>query len=367
MSFSIGIVGLPNVGKSTLFKALTKKQVDIQNYPFCTIDPNVGVVAVPDERLEKLAVFSRSKKITPTVIEFVDIAGLVRGASQGEGLGNQFLSHIRETRAIAQVVRIFEDANITHVEKRVDPLGDVEIINLELIFADLATVAKRLEQTAKEAKSGTNKEAVTRKAVLEKMKTALESNTLLNAISFSEAEMPFLKELNLLTAKPILYVLNKKFGGQNLDELNDERWQKLLEYFQKQNSIYVTLDAAIELELNELSNEERGAYKKEFGLPEASGLDELIKKSYPLLGLITYLTTGEDETRAWTVKRGTKAPQAAAEIHTDFEKKFIRAEVINWQKLLDAGSYALARERGLLRTEGKEYIVQDGDVIEFKI
>ena len=367
MSFSIGIVGLPNVGKSTLFKALTKKQVDIQNYPFCTIDPNVGVVAVPDERLEKLAVFSRSAKITPTVIEFVDIAGLVRGASQGEGLGNQFLSHIRETKAIAQVVRIFEDANITHVEKRIDPLGDIEIINLELIFADLATVAKRLEQTAKEAKSGTNKEAAAHKAVLEKMKTALESNLLLNAITFSEAETPFLKELNLLTAKPILYVLNKKFGGQNLDELNDERWQKLLEYFQKQNSIYVTLDAAIELELNELSNEERGAYKKEFGLPEASGLDELIKKSYPLLGLITYLTTGEDETRAWTVKRGTKAPQAAAEIHTDFEKKFIHAEVINWQKLLDAGSYPAAREKGLLRTEGKEYIVQDGDVMEFKI
>src|SRR3972149_4076901 len=341
MSFSIGIVGLPNVGKSTLFKALTKKQVDIQNYPFCTIDPNVGVVAMPDERLEKLAMFSHSKKITPTVIEFTDIAGLVRGASQGEGLGNQFLSHIRETKAITQVVRIFEDQNITHVEKRVDPLGDIEIINLELIFADLATVAKRLEQTAKEAKSGTNKEAVARKEVLEKMKTVLESNILLNAVSFSEAEMPFLKELNLLTVKPILYVLNKKFGGQNLDEINDERWQKLLEYFQKQNSIYVTLDAAIELELNELSNEERATYKKEFGLPEASGLDELIKKSYQLLRLITYLTTGEDESRAWTVRQGVKAPRAAAEIHTDFEKKFIRAEVINWQKLLDADNFTL--------------------------
>ena len=367
MSFSIGIVGLPNVGKSTLFKALTKKQVDIQNYPFCTIDPNVGVVVVPDERLEKLATFSRSAKITPTVIEFTDIAGLVKGASQGEGLGNQFLSHIRETKAIAQVVRIFEDPNITHVEKRVDPLGDIEIINLELIFADLSTVAKRLEQTAKEAKSGTNKEALARKAVLEKMKTALESNILLNAVPFSESEMPFLKELNLLTAKPILYVLNKKFGGQNLDELNDERFKKLMEYFQKKNAVFVTLDTAIELELNELSEEERTAYKKEFELPEASGLDELIKKSYQLLGLITYLTTGEDETRAWTIKQNTKAPQAAAEIHTDFEKKLIRAEVINWQTLLDAGSYASAREKGLLRTEGKEYIVQDGDLVEFKI
>ena len=370
MSFSIGIVGLPNVGKSTLFKALTKKQVDIQNYPFCTIDPNVGVVAMPDERLEKLAMFSHSKKITPTVIEFTDIAGLVRGASQGEGLGNQFLSHIRETKAITQVVRIFEDQNITHVEKRVDPLGDIEIINLELIFADLATVAKRLEQTAKEAKSGTNKEAIARKAVLEKMKTILlEAKLPIGSLAsnFSEVELPFLKELNLLTAKPILYVLNKKFGGQNLDEMNDERYKKLTDYFQKNNAVYVALDAAIELELNELSEEERASYKKEFGLPEASGLDELIKKSYQLLGLITYLTTGEDETRAWTVRQGAKAPRASAEIHTDFEKKFIRAEVINWQTLLDAGSYALAREKGLLRTEGKEYAVRDGDVIEFRI
>ncbi|MBI5913595.1 redox-regulated ATPase YchF [Candidatus Azambacteria bacterium] len=366
MSLSIGIVGLPNVGKSTLFKALTKKQVDIQNYPFCTIEPNVGVVAVPDQRLEKLAAFSHTAKIVPTIIEFSDIAGLVRGASQGEGLGNQFLSHIRETKAIAQVVRIFEDDNIIHVEKRIDPLGDIEVINLELIFADLSTITKRLEKTTRDAKSG-SKELIAEKVTLEKIKVALESGALANTLSFEPGELPLIKELNLLTTKPILYVLNKKLGGKNLDELNDERYRRLMDYFTKTNAVFVALDAAIELELNELSPEEREEYKKELGIAEASGLDALITKSYELLGLETYITTGEMETRAWTIHRGTKAPQAAAEIHGDFEKKFIRAEVINWQDLLNAGSYAAAREKGLLRTEGKEYVVKDGDVMEFKI
>ena len=370
MSLSIGIVGLPNVGKSTLFKALTKKQVDIQNYPFCTIEPNVGVVAVPDERLEKLAVFSHTAKIVPTIVEFSDIAGLVRGASQGEGLGNQFLSHIRETKAIAQVVRIFEDDNIIHVEKRIDPLGDIEVINLELIFADLSTVTKRLEKTTRDAKSG-SKELAAEKVTLEKIKAVLESGALVNTLAFEPGELPFIKELNLLTAKPILYVLNKKLGGKNLDELpptgGDARYQRLMEYFTKTNAVFVALDAAIELELNELSPAEREEYKKEFGIAQSSGLDTLIQKSYELLGLETYITTGEMETRAWTIRKGTKAPQAAAEIHGDFEKKFIRAEVINWQDLLDAGSYAAAREKGLLRTEGKEYVVKDGDVVEFKI
>lgn len=366
MSLSIGIVGLPNVGKSTLFKALTKKPVDIQNYPFCTIDPNVGVVTVPDERLEQLAKLSHSVKIVPTVIEFVDIAGLVKGASEGEGLGNQFLSHIRETKAIAQVVRIFEDENIIHVEKRVDPLADIEIINLELIFADLATVKKRLEKVAGEAKSG-RKEALVQKATLEKMQAALEAGKLANTIAFDETELALVKELNLITTKPILYVLNKKMGGTNLDESNDERYRKLMAYFKEHHALYVTLDAAIELEMNELSGEERAEYKKEFGLSEASGLDELIKKSYELLGLETYLTTGETETRAWTITKGAKAPQAAAEIHTDFEKKFIRAEVVYWKDLIDTGSYAAARAKGLVRTEGKEYVVKDGDVVEFKI
>lgn len=366
MSLSIGIVGLPNVGKSTLFKALTKKPVDIQNYPFCTIDPNVGVVTVPDERLEKLAVIANSVKIVPTVIEFVDIAGLVKGASEGEGLGNQFLSHIRETKAIAQVVRIFEDENIIHVEKRVDPLADIEIINLELIFADLATVKKRLDKVTGEAKSG-RKEAVMQKETLEKLQSALEAGKLANTTVFEETELALVKELNLITTKPILYVLNKKMGGPNLDESNDERYTKLMAYFKENKALFVTLDAAIELEMNELSQEERMEYKKEFGLSEASGLDELIKKSYELLGLETYLTTGETETRAWTISKGATAPQAAAEIHTDFEKKFIRAEVVYWKDLIDTGSYAAARAKGLVRTEGKEYIVKDGDVIEFKI
>jgi len=357
MSFSIGIVGLPNVGKSTLFKALTKKPVDIQNYPFCTIDPNVGVVTVPDERVDKLAAFSRSKKIVSTVIEFVDIAGLVKGASAGEGLGNQFLSHIREVKAIAHVVRVFEDENITHVEKRIDPVSDLEIINAELIFADLATVTKRLEKTARDAKAGI-KEAVIQKTALEKIKAALDTGKLASTVSLTEQEAPLWRELNLLTQKPMLFVLNRKSGSKNTDVKN---------YFEQNKLPFVELDAAIELEMNELSPEERQEYKKEFGLSESSGLDELIKKSYEILGLITYLTTGEDETRAWTISKGIKAPEAAAAIHTDFEKKFIRAEVINWEDLLNAGSYAVAREKGILRTEGKVYVVKDGDVIEFKI
>ena len=294
----------------------------------------------------------------------------MKGASQGEGLGNQFLSHIRETKAIAQVVRIFEDDNIIHVEKRIDPLGDIEIINLELIFADLGTVNKRLDKVAGEAKSG-RKEALAQKAALEKVKSALEGGALANTVSFTDVELPLMKELNLITAKPILYVLNKKMGGKNLDELppagGDERYQKLTDYFTKNRSVFVVLDAGIELEMNDLADADRTEYKKEFGLGAESGLDRLIEKSYELLGLETYLTTGEDESRAWTVKKATKAPQAAAEIHTDFEKKFIRAEVINWQDLLDAGSYAAAREKGLLRIEGKEYVVKDGDVIEFRI
>lgn len=367
MSFSIGIVGLPNVGKSTLFQALTKKPVAIENYPFCTIDPNVGVVTVPDERLDKLAALSHSAKIVPTIIEFVDIAGLVKGASTGEGLGNQFLSHIRETKAIAQVVRIFEDENIQHVEKRIDPLTDIEIINLELIFADLASVSKRLEKTGREAKSG-DKAAMILKTALEKVKKALEEGKLARKVSLDGNEMLLVRDLNLITLKPILYVLNKKMGAKNLDEeLKDERYKKLMDYFAHAGALSVTLDAALELELGELPPAEQATYKKELGLPDASGLDALIQKSYELLGLITYLTTGEDETRAWTIKENTKAPQAAAAIHTDFEKKFIKADVIAYNDFVAMGTMAKAREKGVLRTEGKEYTVRDGDVIEFKI
>ncbi|MEK7452960.1 MAG: redox-regulated ATPase YchF [Patescibacteria group bacterium] len=366
MSFSIGIVGLPNVGKSTLFKALTKKPVDIQNYPFCTIDPNVGVVTVPDKRLAVLSKISGSKKEIPTIIEFVDIAGLVRGASKGEGLGNKFLSHIREVKAITEVVRIFDDENIVHVDKKIDPLSDIQTINMELIFADMATITARMEKVSRDSRSG-NKEALLQMEGLNKFKNHIEQEKMLNSLPLEENEAKIIKELNLLTSKPILYVLNKKFGGNNLDEMNDERYQKLMRYFEDNNLKYVVLDAAIESEMNSFSEEEKIEYKKEFGISEESGLDNLIKESYEILGLMTYLTTGEKETRAWTVKKGSTAPVAAAEIHTDFEKKFIKAEVIKYTDLVNSGSESQAKEKGLVQTKGKDYIVQDGDVIEFKI
>lgn len=366
MALQIGIVGLPNVGKSTLFKALTKKQVDCANYPFCTIDPNVGVVAVPDERLQKLADFSKTKKIVPAAIEFVDIAGLVKGASAGEGLGNKFLSHIRETDAIAEVVRIFEDPNIVHVENRINPLGDIEVINTELILADLDSVSRQVERAQRNAKTG-NKDAVLEFNALVKIKEALEKGSLASSIEFTDAEKPLLKSFGLLTIKPILYVLNKKSGATNLDEANDERYQKLIEFFKKNGNIWTTVDAKIEQELNELSEEEKTEYKKELGIEDDGGINQLIRKGYELLGLMTYFTTGEVETRAWTIPVGSTAPRAGRAIHSDFEERFIRAEVIFWQDLLNAGSFAAAREKGLLRTEGKEYIVQDGDVMEFKV
>lgn len=313
MALSIGIVGLPNVGKSTLFNALTKKSVLVANYPFATIDPSVGVVAVPDERREKLAKFSESAKDIPAAVEFVDIAGLVRGASEGEGLGNQFLSHIREVDAIAHVVRIFENANVAQVEDTIDPLRDIELINTELALADMETKDKT----------------------------------------------------RLLAGKPMLYVLNKESGGHNLDENPaDERWVRLMDFFAKNNATYVIVDANVESDLRELEAGDKTSFRREYGIFE-DGIDALIRGGYDLLGLISFFTTGKDETRAWTVERGSAAPRAGAAIHSDFETKFIRAEVIAWDKLLEAGSRSAAREKGWIRTEGKEYVVKDGDVVEF--
>lgn len=362
----MGIVGLPNVGKSTLFNALTKKGVPMENYPFCTIDPSVGVVAVPDERLWKLSEFSKSKKTIPAAMEFVDIAGLVKGASAGEGLGNKFLTNIRETDAILEVVRLFEDDNVIHVDGKIDPLKDIETINLELILADMETVSKRLSSLEKDAKKG-DKLALAEKDALEKIHKTLEAGNMASETALSKEERGAVKSIQLLTMKPILYALNKKAGGKNLDEIADERYQSLIKFFNKNKSKHILIDANIEQELSILSEEEKTAFKKDLGMPPDGGIDNLIRKSYELLGLMTYFTTGEDETRGWTIKAGSSAPEAGTAIHTDFKDKFIRAEIIHCDDLLKAGSYAKARESGLVRIEGKEYIVKDGDVIEFKI
>jgi len=375
MKLSIGIVGLPNVGKSTLFNALTKNNVPAENYPFCTIDPSVGIVEVKDERLYKLAKLFNSKKIIPAIIEFIDIAGLVKGASEGSGLGNKFLQHIRETDAILEVVRIFEDEKQIHVENRIDPFFDIQIINLELILSDLQTVNKRLETIEKDVKKG-DKNSIKFKSILEKLKNILENEKLAISIlkeeSFSKDEenLKALKELHLITTKPILYGLNKKFGAKNLDEIPDERYKNLLNYFKENKLSYCLIDAKIEDELKDFEGTEKEIMKKEmFGILENKiddGLKTLISESYKLLGLETYFTTGEDETRGWTIKKNSTAPVAAGVIHGDFEKKFIRAEVVKSSDLIKEGGFIKCREKGLINIEGKEYIVQDGDVMEFR-
>ena len=360
----LGIVGLPNVGKSTLFNSLTKAGAESANYPFCTIDPNVGVVAVPDERLKLLGDLYHSKKVTPAVIEFVDIAGLVKGASKGEGLGNQFLSNIREVDAIVHVVRCFEDSNVVHVDGSVNPLRDIETINLELIFSDLEILERRIAKVAKGARM--DKEQAKELAMLERVKERLEDGKL--AIGFEtedEDEEEYFKNLNLLTAKPVIYAAN--VGEEDLanDGADNAGVQAVREYAKETGSEVFAICAQIEEEISELDDEERQMFLDDLGLKE-SGLEKLIRASYHLLGLMSFLTSGEDETRAWTIKQGTKAPQAAGKIHTDFERGFIKAEVVNYKDLMENGSLAAAREKGLVRMEGKEYVVQDGDVILFR-
>lgn len=359
----IGIVGLPNVGKSTLFNAITQAGAEAANYPFCTIDPNVGVVEVPDGRLQILAEMVKPKKVVPAVTQFVDIAGLVRGASKGEGLGNKFLSHIREVDAICHVVRCFEDTNVTHVEGDIEPLRDIETINMELILADMETIEKRLEKTQKMLKTQ-DKKYQAEYALLIKIKEALDKGTPARVLEFTESENEIVKTLNLLTIKPILYVTN--VGEEDLpDAVSNEMVNKVRALANKENVEVIVVCAKIEAEIAELDQAEKAVFLEDLGLAE-SGLDRLIRVGYKQLGLITYFTAGEPEVRAWTIQRDTKAPQAAGKIHTDFEKGFIRAEVIAYNDLMAAGSQVTAREKGLMRLEGKEYIMKDGDVVHFR-
>ena len=358
----IGIVGLPNVGKSTMFNSITKAGAECANYPFCTIEPNVGVVAVPDERIDKLAEMYKPQKVTKAIVEFVDIAGLVKGASKGEGVGSKFLSHIREVDAIAQVVRCFEDSNVIHVDGNIDPLRDIETINLELIFADMETLDKRLEKAKKNLKADKKYQAEI--DLIEKIKENLEKGIPARAIDINEEENIILKDMFLLTSKPIIYIANIS-EDQIENVASDEMVKKVKEYASRENAEVIPLCVKIEEELSGLDEEDKKEMLEAFGLKE-SGLDILIKKSYDLLGLMSFITAGEPEVRAWTIKKGTKAPKAAGKIHSDIERGFIKAEIVSYNDLIREGSMTSAKEKGLVRQEGKDYIMQDGDIVLFK-